>query len=68
MFKKLLIIFALIFSFGLATPWVVTRNARYLSNTLEVHTDEGVDKVIDDIKDDDSAIMDEVAGAFEYEI
>ncbi len=61
-------IFALIFSIGLATPWIVTRNARYLSNTLEVHTEEGVDKVIDDIADDESAIMDEVAGAFDIEI
>jgi len=61
-------IFALIFSIGLATPWIVTRTVRYLSNTLEVHTDEGVDKVIDDIADNESAIMDEVAGAFDIEI
>ena len=47
---------------------MVTRNAKYLSNTLEVHTELGIDKVIDDITDDDSAIMDEVAGAFDYEI
>ena len=61
-------ILALIFSIGLATPWIVTRTVRYLSNTLEVNTDEGVDKVIDDIADDKSAIMDEVAGAFDIEI
>lgn len=61
-------ILAILLSIGLATPWALTRNLRYLSNTLEVHTDEGVDKVIDDIADSESAIMDEVAGAFDIEI
>tara|TARA_B100001059_G_scaffold166737_1_gene166338 strand:+ start:4009 stop:5055 length:1047 start_codon:yes stop_codon:yes gene_type:complete len=61
-------VFAVILSIGLATPWAVTRNLKYLSNTLEVHTEKGVDKVIDDIADDNSAIMDEVAGAFDIQI
>tara|TARA_B100000767_G_scaffold144590_1_gene136396 strand:+ start:87 stop:1073 length:987 start_codon:yes stop_codon:yes gene_type:complete len=61
-------ILALIFSLGLAYPWVAIRNMKYLSATLSVKTEEGLDSVIDDIPRDNSAILDEVAGAFDIEI
>ena len=61
-------ILALIFSLGLASPWVAIRNMKYLSSTLWVETEEGLNSVIDDIPRNDSAILDEVAGAFDIDI
>ena len=61
-------ILALIFSFGLAYPWVMIRNTKYLASTVTVKTEENIDSVIDTISKSDSAILDEVAGAFDLEI
>ena len=61
-------VLALIFSLGLAYPWVAIRNMKYLSSTLEVQTEEDVDSVINTIKEENSAVLDEVAGAFDLEI
>ena len=61
-------ILVLIFSLGLATPWVTIRNTKYLSSTLEVATEPGIDLIIDDIAKNTSAVIDEVAGAFDIEI
>jgi len=61
-------ILALIFSLGLASPWVTIRNMKYLSSTLEVATEPGIDLIIDDIAKNTSAVIDEVAGAFDIEI
>tara|TARA_B110000438_G_scaffold54177_1_gene54303 strand:+ start:324 stop:1310 length:987 start_codon:yes stop_codon:yes gene_type:complete len=61
-------ILALIFSLGLASPWVAIRNMKYLSSTLWVETEEGLNSVIDDIPRNNSAILDEVAGAFDIDI
>ena len=61
-------ILALIFSFGLAYPWVMIRNTKYLASTVTVKTEESIDSVIDTISKSDSAVLDEVAGAFDLEI
>ena len=61
-------VLALIFSLGLASPWVAIRNMKYLSSTLEVKTEEDIDSVINTIKEENSAVLDEVAGAFDLEI
>ena len=41
---------------------------KYLSSTLEVQTEEDIDSVINTIKEENSAVLDEVAGAFDIEI
>ena len=61
-------IIALIFSLGLASPWVAIRNMKYLSETLIVETGEEIDSVMNDITSNNSAVLDEVAGAFDIEI
>lgn len=61
-------VLALIFSLGLAYPWVAIRNIEYLASTLSVETEEGIDSVIDTISKDSSALLDEVAEAFDIEI
>ena len=61
-------VLALIFSLGLAYPWVAIRNMKYLSSTVEVQTEENIDSVINTIKEENSAVLDEVAGAFDIEI
>jgi uncharacterized membrane protein YjgN (DUF898 family) len=61
-------VLALVFSLGLAYPWVAIRNMKYLSSTLEVQTEEDIDAVINTIKEENSAVLDEVAGAFDIEI
>ena len=41
---------------------------KYLSETLIVETGEEIDSVMNDITSNNSAVLDEVAGAFDIEI
>lgn len=61
-------ILMLAFSLGLAYPVVVIRNTQYLASTLSTEVTGNMDVIIDDLSKNKSAVMDEVAGAFDLDI
>lgn len=61
-------VLALLFSLGLAYPWVAIRNIKYLSNATSSDFNDGVDSVINNSIKNDSAVLDEVAGAFDVQL
>ena len=64
-FTNLLMI---IFSLGLAIPFVQIRTMKFLSENTLVNTQREVENIIDDISHDSSALADEVADAFDIEM
>ena len=61
-------ILILVFSLGLAYPIVAIRNTKYLSLTLSAEISDGISSIVDSVSKDKSAVMDEVAGAFDLNI
>ena len=61
-------VLALLFSLGLAYPWVAIRNIKYLSNATSSDFNDSVDSVINNSIKNDSAVLDEVAGAFDVQL
>ena len=58
----------LICSLGLAIPWVKVRTAKFLSNATSLSILEGIEQVVATSGSQDSAVADEVIGAFDIDI
>lgn len=58
----------LVFTLGIAFPWVKVRTTRLLSNATEITILKGIDDVVAESGTNDSAIADEVIGAFDIDI
>lgn len=59
---------ALLFTFGLATPWVQVRMARYTANHLALTGEADWDKFVGEKKDASRAIGEEIADMFDVDI
>jgi uncharacterized membrane protein YjgN (DUF898 family) len=58
----------LIFTLGLAIPWVKVRNARFYAEATNVNVLVGINHVVAQSGNQDSAVADEVIGAFDIDI
>lgn len=58
----------LVFTLGIAFPWVKVRTTRLLSNATEITVLEGIEGVVATRGGNDSAIADEVIGAFDIDV
>jgi uncharacterized membrane protein YjgN (DUF898 family) len=58
----------MIFTLGIAYPWVKVRTTRLLTNATEISILKGIDSVIATSGGADSAIADEVIGAFDIDV
>ena len=58
----------LIFTLGMAFPWVKVRTTRLLSNATEITILKGIDNVVAESGSHDSAIANEVIGAFDIDV
>lgn len=58
----------LIFTLGMAFPWVKVRTTRLLSNATEMTILKGIEDVVAESGGHDSAIADELIGAFDIDI
>lgn len=58
----------LIFSLGLAYPWVKVRSARFFADATNVTVFAGIEDVVADSGSHDSAVADEVVGAFDIDL
>ena len=58
----------IIFTLGLAVPFVQIRSINFLSVNTSVSIEPKIDDIIDDVSKDSSALLDEVADAFDIEI
>ena len=61
-------ILMIIFTLGLAVPFVQIRSINFLSVNTSVSIEPKIDDIIDDVSKDSSALLDEVADAFDIEI
>lgn len=61
-------ILMVIFSLGLAIPFVQIRTMKFFSKNTLVNTQPEIENVIDDISHESSALADEVADAFDIEV
>lgn len=60
--------FMLVFSLGLAYPWVKVRTTRLLTSATEISILEGINEVVAKSGGNESAVADEVIGAFDIDI
>jgi len=58
----------LIFSLGLAYPWVKVRTSRFFADSTNVTVFAGIEDVVADSGSQDSAVADEVVGAFDIDL
>jgi uncharacterized membrane protein YjgN (DUF898 family) len=58
----------LILTLGLAIPWVKVRNARFYAGATNVNVLAGINHVLAESGNQDSAVADEVIGAFDIDI
>lgn len=58
----------IIFSLGLAYPWVKVRTARFFADATNVTVFAGIEDVVADSGSHDSAVADEVVGAFDIDL
>lgn len=65
LFTNLLLI---AFTLGLAYPWVKVRTARFFALATGVHVSPEIDEVIAGMPEETSAIGEEVAGVFDFEV
>tara|TARA_B100001250_G_C19787326_1_gene784799 strand:- start:1122 stop:2114 length:993 start_codon:yes stop_codon:yes gene_type:complete len=61
-------ILMIIFSLGLAVPFVQIRSISFLSLNTSVSIQSSIEGIIDNVSKDSSALLDEVADAFDIEI
>lgn len=59
---------AIIFTLGMALPWVMVRNARFFADATKVHILSGIDNAIDTHIDSKSAVAEEAATLFDIDI
>lgn len=58
----------LVFTLGMAFPWVKVRTTRLLSNATEITILKGIDNVLAESGGQDSAVANEVIGAFDIDV
>ena len=61
-------ILSIIFTLGLAIPWVKIRNAKYFANLTKIYFDTDIESVIQKESEKGSIIADELSDAFDIDV